>query len=472
VSSPLERPLARRRPQHSLRGLLLRVATVTAVVGVVALVVSRIDFRHDLHRMRVRVLSGVADGNYHAVVAGLAEAAARRQGTIDNLVTAGSAENVKRLADAARSCEAEFGLAQDGTRWLPGVQLVGRLAKPESVLFLGPNADAIHDFSDLHGLRLGIGPQGSGTEAVSRAIFALPELATLGVTLANHAVDEELAMASRGELDLAVVVTDADAPLVEEWVGRRGLQIASFASVRAVARRLRHIRTGHVGAGDYDAVRVLPKADKIVMKVETVLLGNGCAGRVATMDLLATVAEKHPDFLRHNRDTPNLTGLPLAPAAADYFANEGPHAADEYLPWLVDVMPPANWVYVVTAISVIFNAMGAGHRFRLWRIDAARVRLEGDLAHIFPPATTLGDIQRTPPDDSQSRPETLAEVDRVVKGLEDLAARSRRYSLSMLVPMGQEMAYRYQEGVIYETLAVLRDFRRRCAAPGSTTPAA
>jgi beta-glucosidase len=48
--------------------------------------------------------------------------------------------------------------------------------------------------------------------------------------------------------------------------------------------------------------------------------------------------------------------------------------------------------------------------------------------------------------------------------LEALAARSRRYSLSVLVPMGQEMAYRYQEGVIYETLAVLRDFLRRAGA--------
>jgi hypothetical protein len=34
----------------------------------------------------------------------------------------------------------------------------------------------------------------------------------------------------------------------------------------------------------------------------------------------------------------------------------------------------------------------------------------------------------------------------------------------MLVPMGQEMAYRYQEGVIYETLAVLRDFSKRATA--------
>jgi TRAP-type uncharacterized transport system substrate-binding protein len=464
VASPLDRPLAQQHARRSLRGLLLRLGLITFVVTAVVFIVSRVDFRHDLHRMHVRVLSGASGGNYHATVARLADEAARRQGVIENVASAGSAENVKRLSDAARTCDVQFALAQDGTVWVPGLQLIGRFAKQESVLFLGKNGDAVHDFADLRGLRIGIGPSGSGTDSVARALFALPELAALGVTLANHPVDEELAMASRGELDLAVVVIDADAPLVEDWVAKRGLQIASFASVASVARRLPHLRVGHVGAGDYDAVRVVPAADKTVMKVETVLVGNACAGRVTTTDLLSTIAADMPDFVRHNRDTPNLTGLELAPAAADYFANEGPQMADEYVPWLVDVMPPANWVYVVTAVSVIFNAMGAGHRFRLWRIDAARVRLEGELGHVFPPSTTLGDIQRTTPDESLAKPENLAEIDRVVKELEELASRSRRYSLSVLVPMGQEMAYRYQEGVIYETLAVLRDFRRRCGA--------
>ncbi len=466
MPAPLERPLAQRHARRSLRGLLARLALVTLMIAAVVLVVSRVDFRHDLRRMRVFMLSGNPDGNYHAIVAKLGEEAARRQGVIENVASAGSAENVKLLSEAARTCDVQFGLVQDGTAWSPGLQLIGRFAKSESVLFLGKSGDAVHDFADLRGLRIGIGPAGSGTDAVSRAVFSLPELAKLGVTLVNRPVDEELEMASRGDLDLGVVVIDADAPLVEEWVGKHGLQIASFSSLHAVARRLPHLRAGHVGAGNYDAVRVLPGVEKAVMKVETVVVGNGCAGRVATMDLLTTLAGVLPDFVRHNKDTPNVTGLPLAPAAADYFANEGPHAVDEYLPWLVDLMPPANWVYIITAISILFNAMGAGHRFRLWRIDAVRVRLEGEIGHVFPPATTLGDIQRTAPDETLARPENLVEIDRIVKELEELAARSRRYSLSVLVPMGQEMAYRYQEGVIYETLAVLRDFRRRCGARG------
>jgi hypothetical protein len=52
-------------------------------------------------------------------------------------------------------------------------------------------------------------------------------------------------------------------------------------------------------------------------------------------------------------------------------------------------------------------------------------------------------------------------VESLITDLEALAARSRRQSLSALVPMGQEMAYRYQEEIIYQTMAVLRDFLRR-----------
>jgi len=461
VASPLDRPLAARRPPSSVRHFARRIAAVLVILGLVALLVSRIDFTHDFHRMHVRVLSGAPEGNYHALVDRLAARAALRHGVIENVTSAGSAENAKRLAAAATSCDAAFALSQEGLAWDPSLRLVGRLSKAESVLFLAKNGDDIHEFADLKGLRIGVGPSDSGADTIARQIFALPDFAPLGVVLSNHPLDEQLAMTVRGELDVAIVVIDADAPLVEEWVARRGLQIASFAHTEGVARRLPHLRAGHVGAGVYDSVRGIPKVDKSVMKVETLVLGNGCASRIASMDFLELLSLELPDFVRHNKEAPNTSTLPLAPASVDFFANDGPQLADEYVPWLVEVMPPANWAYVVMAVSLLFNAMGFGHRFRLWRIDATRVKLEGELASIFPPATTLGDIDRIDPDPTFSKSETAAAIDHVVKELEALAARSRRYSLSVLVPMGQEMAYRYQEGVIYETIAVLRAFRRR-----------
>ncbi len=206
---------------------------------------------------------------------------------------------------------------------------------------------------------------------------------------------------------------------------------------------------------------MLPAQDKRVLRVETLVLGNRCASRSATIDMLNVLERRFPDFVRFNKDTPNATGLDLSPTAKGFFEHGGPELADEYAPWLVDVMPPANWAYVVMGISLLFNAMGAGHRFRLWRIDDARVKLESELSPLFGPNVTLGDISRTQPEGKLTRKDVKDTVLSLIAQLETLAARSRRQSLSVLVPMGQEMAYRYQEEIIYQTLAVLRDFVRR-----------
>jgi hypothetical protein len=42
-----------------------------------------------------------------------------------------------------------------------------------------------------------------------------------------------------------------------------------------------------------------------------------------------------------------------------------------------------------------------------------------------------------------------------------LAERCRKQSLSVLVPMGEEMSYRYQETLIYDLITALRSYRDR-----------
>jgi len=127
-------------------------------------------------------------------------------------------------------------------------------------------------------------------------------------------------------------------------------------------------------------------------------------------------------------------------------------------------MPQSNWVSLVMGVSILFNLMGVGNRFVLWRIDAARVRAEHDISACFGPGATLGDIARLEPAGDLLRDGIGQEISRVITELEALAARSRRLSLTVLVPMGGEMAYRYQEGLIHETLSVLRAFRERWQA--------
>jgi hypothetical protein len=290
-------------------------------------------------------------------------------------------------------------------------------------------------------------------------LLALPELAALGVKTSHHANAEQLDAAKHGDLDLAAFVIDEDAPFVVDAVRSKGLQVAGFNHLDAIARRMPHFRTGRIAAGQFEVVKILPAQDKRVLRVDTLLVTNGCASRSAIIELLTVVREQLPDFVRHNKETPNTTGLELADAAKGFFEHDGPELADEYVPWLVDVMPPANWAYIVMGVSLLFNAMGIGHRFRLWRIDDARVKLENELSTMFGPSVTLGDIARAEP--GRADEAVTAVLKSLITELEALAARSRRQSLSVLVPMGQEMAYRYQEEIIYQTLAVLRGYVSR-----------
>ena len=255
---------------------------------------------------------------------------------------------------------------------------------------------------------------------------------------------------------------DEDAALVQSAVRERGLQIVGFPHADVVARRYRFLRTGRIGAGEYDPVRMLPPEDKEVLRVDTLLVvGNGCARRSQVMGLCAALADVFPDLARHNRETPNMTGLELDPAAKAYWEGNGPEVLDAYLPRVSDLMPMSNWVHLGLAVSVLFNLMGLANRFVLWRIDAARVHAEHDIASCFGPSTTLGDIARLEPSGDLLDERIRAEVDRVIAQLEGLRSRSRALSLSVLVPMGGEMMYRYQESLIHETLAVLRAFRER-----------
>src|SRR5262245_10654300 len=71
----------------------------------------------DLSHVKVAFLSGSESGNYHAIVAKVAAEARRRGGRVDNLASAGSVENMTRLAAAKQSCAIQFALVQDGLPW-------------------------------------------------------------------------------------------------------------------------------------------------------------------------------------------------------------------------------------------------------------------------------------------------------------------------------------------------------------------
>ena len=441
-----------------------KTALLFGVLALVATLVALYDPRPSLRHVKVAILSGSPTGNYYATVEKIGAEVARRKGRVDNLPSVGSVENIRRLVAAKQGCSVHFALVQGGIEWPADheLELIGRLPRPEALIFLGRSADRIQAPEDFRGLRVGIGPVGSGTEHLAKRLLA--PLAELDLKVSTQPIDEQLDMLQRGELDLGAMVIDDEADLVRDAVQRRNLQILNLPDAASLARRLPFARVGTIEAGRYDYVRRLPPMNKQILQVDAMLVGNGCASLSQTQGLMTAIAELYPTFVQHNRGQPNLTGLPLPAVAKGFFDDEGPDLLGRFAPWFVDIMPTATWLQLIVGFSMLFSGMSLWHRFRLWRIDAQRVKIERDIPALFGPGATVGDIARMPADDRHRAPEARAKLDRIIHRLADLSDRCRRQSLSVLVPMGEEMSYRYQETLVADLLHGLRAFKEQLDA--------
>jgi hypothetical protein len=175
---------------------------------------------------------------------------------------------------------------------------------------------------------------------------------------------------------------------------------------------------------------------------------------------MTLLERSYPDFIERNRNTRTPPGLALAESARGFYENQGAEFADEYLPWLVDIMPPSNWVYTIMAVSLFFNLAGFLNNQRLALIDINRVALENDIAILFGERVSNEEIRHYDPLKT-GRNIDMRELDRLTGAYKKHLDKCRRQSLSVFSPMGEEMGYRDQEIIMTATLDALRDLRER-----------
>ena len=234
--------------------------------------------------------------------------------------------------------------------------------------------------------------------------------AGVGCSLSHHELDDQARLVGQGKLDLAAVVMEENAALLRTVVNQYDLDTASFQDLEGLVARHPWLGLGHIPAGLYDLVRPTPAVDKPVARINTLVVANSCARRAERVALLMLLSAELPGFVQANppKYTYSATALPLAAEARQYFIKGEPELADLYFPWLVNLMSPAYWVYFVMAATILFNALKGISRFRLWRIDAARERLERRLKELTDPGLTHAQIRVFPDGHSLTGPSACA----------------------------------------------------------------
>ncbi len=115
------------------RALLIALAALAAVAALLYYTVSG-----DYAFLRASVLTGSPTGAYHALGERLAARALKKNGHLKVVSTAGSVENIARLAGENGRCVPAFAFVQDGvpTPADAGLTTLGRLPQPETLFLL------------------------------------------------------------------------------------------------------------------------------------------------------------------------------------------------------------------------------------------------------------------------------------------------------------------------------------------------
>ena len=441
------------------RGLIILAAS--AIIAAIALSFGTV---RDFGSFRAALLTGTAGGAYYELGTRLKERVQADGGRLEVVATAGSVENIERLAANRSRCMEQFAFIQDGAP-VPstaGLELLGRLPQPESLLLLEKRGRPIGGVAGLRGASIGIGPEGSGTAYLMRQLLDAPDLAGLDIHLSNHELEEQARLVGEGSLDFAAFVMREDAEFLRSVIRKYDLDVAGFQDMQGLVGRYPWLSLGRVPSGRYDLVTRTPSTDTMIPQVNTLVVTSPCARRAARIEFLVALSAELPEFVRMNppSSTSAATALPLAAEARQFFLTGQPELADRYFPWLVNLMSPAYWVYLVMAVTILFNGLKGLSNFRLWRIDAAREKLESEVNQL------AGDlVSHAPAWDSETHAvlaeqSASARVQDLLSRLGKLRDRCQRQTKSFATPMGHEMYYRYQQSMIDHTIVVLKRLRR------------
>jgi uncharacterized protein len=454
------------------RGILIALALLAAVAALLYYTVSG-----DYAFLRASVLTGSPTGAYHALGDRLAARALKKNGHLKVVATAGSVENLARLAGENGRCVPAFAFVQDGvpTPADAGLTILGRLPQPESLFLLAKRGRAISTFNDLKGASIGIGPEGSGTAYLMQQLLDNSDLGGLGLKASSHELEGQARLVRDGQLDLAAFVMNENAQMVRTLVNKYDLEIVAPADIEGLVARDKWLRLGRIPAGYYDIAKPTPATDKLVAQVDTLVMTNSCVHRAERVAFLMLLSEEFPSFVRVNPppSAKSQDSAPLADEAREFFASGQPEMADKYFPWLVNVMSPAYWIYLAMGATVLLNAMGVYSRFRLWRIDANRGLLEDRLKTLAYPGLseeqikarahsgiTREQIKALRPEAVIQTPQNRKAAEELIEDFDALRRRCEEQLVSYFTPMGSEMYYRYQEGLIDEAKAVLAGLLR------------
>ena len=343
------------------------VVAATALILLGFLIASRFVSPAPPHT--ISLASGHAGGAYSLFAQQYHDELAKNEIHLEILHTQGSVENLELLAQGG----ADIAVVQSGVADpLQHKELLslGSVFLEPLWVFL-PRDSTVELLSDLSGLRLEIGPDGSGTRALTKQILALNNIKGSEATWLSSESSEAAVAITRGQADAVFLVGSVDSPVIRTLVGRSDIRLLDIKRAEAYTRLDPSLSQVTLPEGAIDLATNTPSQDKRLVSTAAELV-VGPDFHPALVDLLlqaATRVHGGGDLFAPPGTFPSerWIDLPINADAERYF-KYGPPFLQRYMPFWAATQVDRLKVMLIPLIALLLPLIRIFPPTYRWRV--------------------------------------------------------------------------------------------------------
>ena len=237
----------------------------------------------------------------------------------------------------------------------------------------------------LKGLRVNIGPEGSGVHSLARALLKANGLDEHNVQLADFSSEGAADLLVLRQLDAIIVVSAPEANMIGRLMRAPGIALMAFDQAQAYARRFSFLTAINLPKGSFDLARNIPAQDVPLISTTANLVVRDDI-HPALVDLLMDAAVDitgDTGMLRLEGEFPSPKGvdIPLSEDAERYMKN-GPSFLHKHLPFWIAVWADRLLVLLIPIVAVLLPVLRFAPSVYTWRMKSRLYRWYGKLKEL------------------------------------------------------------------------------------------
>jgi len=369
--------LKSRKPSYKELLKLLFPAVLLIILGFYAAYqfVSPAPSRH------IIMSAGQADGSYYEFAENYKKALEKEDIELEILASSGSRENIERLLNK----EVDIVFVQGGTA-VEDEKLysLGSLYY-EPLLIFYHKALSLRYLSDLKGLKVSIGKEGSGTRILANQLLQINHVNSSNTEFISTSNEGAVKQLMQGDIDVAFFVTSINSSTIKPLLSDTQLKLFNVDRSAAYTRVFPYLAAITLPQGILFFHENIPQEPVTLLAPTANLVVGEDFNKSLSILLLQAMKENHGQTAFFSSQSffpnPELSAFPVTDVAQRFY-KKGPPLLMKYLPFWAATFVDRMIVMILPLIVIILPLMKIMPPLYRWRIRSKVYRWYGELEKI------------------------------------------------------------------------------------------